>query len=33
MICDLRADGEVYADGELVWQRGAFLHEVEPARV
>ncbi len=27
MICDLRADGEVYADGELVWQAGRFLHE------
>jgi aminopeptidase len=27
MICDLRADGEVYADGELVWKAGAFLQE------
>ena len=27
MICDLRADGEVYADGELVWKAGAFLNE------
>jgi aminopeptidase len=27
MICDLRADGEVYADGELVWKAGKFLHE------
>jgi aminopeptidase len=27
MICDLRADGEVYADGELVWKAGQFLHE------
>jgi aminopeptidase len=27
MICDLRADGEVYADGELVWKSGQFLHE------
>jgi aminopeptidase len=26
MICDLRADGEVYADGELVWRAGQFLH-------
>lgn len=26
MICDLRADGEVYADGELVWKAGQFLH-------
>ena len=30
MICDLRADGEVYADGELVWQAGRFLHEPLP---
>jgi aminopeptidase len=27
MICDLRTDGEVYADGELVWKAGHFLHE------
>jgi aminopeptidase len=27
MICDLRAEGEVYADGELVWKAGRFLHE------
>jgi aminopeptidase len=27
MICDLRADGEVYADGELVWKAGHFLQE------
>jgi len=27
MICDLRSDGEVYADGELVWQAGRFLQE------
>ncbi len=25
LICDLRADGEVYADGELVWRAGRFL--------
>ena len=25
MICDLRADGEVYADGELIWRAGQFL--------
>ena len=25
MICDLRADGEVYADGELVWKAGRFV--------
>src|SRR6266508_5034143 len=27
MIFDLRADGEIYADGELVWKAGRFLHE------
>jgi aminopeptidase len=27
MICDLRDDGEVYADGELVWKNGRFLAE------
>ena len=27
MICDLRADGEVYADGELIWKAGRFLDE------
>jgi aminopeptidase len=27
LICDLRADGEVYADGELVWRAGQFLRE------
>jgi aminopeptidase len=27
MICDLRADGEVYADGALVWKAGHFLRE------
>jgi aminopeptidase len=27
MICDLRENGEVYADGELIWQAGRFLHE------
>jgi aminopeptidase len=26
MICDLRTDGEVYADGELIWKAGQFLH-------
>jgi aminopeptidase len=25
LICDLRRDGEVYADGELVWRAGAFV--------
>jgi aminopeptidase len=33
MICDLRAEGEVYADGELVWKAGAFLEEPEAAAV
>jgi aminopeptidase len=32
MICDLRADGEVYADGELVWRAGSFLGQPEPAQ-
>lgn len=27
MICDLRSEGEVYADGELVWKSGQFLRE------
>jgi aminopeptidase len=27
MICDLREDGEVYADGELVWKAGRFLRD------
>jgi aminopeptidase len=27
LICDLRTDGEVYADGELVWKAGRFLAE------
>jgi len=31
LICDLREEGEVYADGELVWKAGAFLREPEPA--
>ena len=30
LVCDLRAEGEVYADGELVWRAGQFLEE--PAR-
>jgi aminopeptidase len=32
MICDLRAGGEVYADGELVWRAGSFLEQPEPAQ-
>jgi aminopeptidase len=31
LICDLRREGEVYADGELVWQNGRFLRDPEPA--
>jgi aminopeptidase len=31
LICDLREEGEVYADGELVWKAGAFLEQ--PAAV
>ena len=31
LICDLRREGEVYADGELVWQNGRFLHEPQAA--
>jgi len=27
LICDLRREGDVYADGELVWQDGRFLQE------
>jgi aminopeptidase len=27
LICDLRRDGEVYADGELVWRAGSFITE------
>jgi aminopeptidase len=27
MICDLRAEGEIYADGELIWKAGQFLRE------
>jgi aminopeptidase len=25
MVCDLREEGEVYADGELIWKAGRFL--------
>jgi aminopeptidase len=31
LICDLREEGEVYADGELVWKAGRFL--ADPAVV
>jgi len=30
LICDLRREGEVYADGELVWRAGRFLSEIQP---
>ena len=30
LVCDLREDGEVYADGELVWQAGRFLETAAP---
>jgi aminopeptidase len=30
LICDLRDEGEVYADGELVWRAGTFLEEPAP---
>ena len=33
LVCDLRADGEVYADGELIWKAGHFLEQPQPARV
>jgi aminopeptidase len=32
LISDLRREGEVYADGELVWRSGRFLHEPRPVR-
>jgi aminopeptidase len=31
LICDLRKEGEVRADGERVWQAGRFLRDPEPA--
>jgi aminopeptidase len=31
LVCDLRAEGEVYADGELAWRAGRFLEEPAPA--
>jgi aminopeptidase len=31
LICDLREEGEVRADGELVWRAGRFLRDPEPA--
>jgi aminopeptidase len=32
MICDLREDGEVYADGELIWRAGRFVGDHEGPR-
>jgi aminopeptidase len=32
LICDLREEGEVYADGELVWKAGRFLADAAVAR-
>jgi aminopeptidase len=31
LVCDLRADGEVHADGEVVWRAGRFLEQPAPA--
>jgi aminopeptidase len=33
LICDLREQGEVYADGELVWKAGSFVAEPAAAGV
>ncbi len=33
LICDLRSEGEVYADGELVWKAGSFIAEAAAERV
>jgi aminopeptidase len=33
LICDLREEGEVYADGELVWRAGSFLSPSAVERV
>ena len=33
LICDLRREGEVYADGELIWKAGSFITEVAAERV
>jgi aminopeptidase len=31
LICDLRREGEVYADGELIWRAGSFVREPQAA--
>jgi leucyl aminopeptidase (aminopeptidase T) len=33
LICDLRREGEVYADGELVWRNGQFLQDPQPSEL
>ena len=33
LICDLREEGEVYADGDLIWKAGSFLAEPAVERV
>jgi aminopeptidase len=33
MILDLREQGEVYADGELIWRRGHFVRDLETIEV
>jgi aminopeptidase len=33
LICDLRREGEVYADGELIWKAGSFVAEPVIQRV
>ena len=31
LVCDLRTEGEIYADGEPVWRAGRFLEAAAPA--
>jgi aminopeptidase len=33
LICDLRREGEVYAEGELIWRNGQFLQDAQPAQL
>jgi aminopeptidase len=33
LICDLREEGEVYADGDLIWKAGSFIAEPAVERV
>jgi aminopeptidase len=33
LICDLRREGEVYADGQLIWRSGQFLQDPQPAQL